>query len=252
MSLKGMYEQADEKTVGIWRNTRSATGIYSFQHAVSQWLFFSKGTVINPAKFPGWDIDGWVINVIIEKNKNASSKHEISLVFDKKRGLDAFWTNFVFISTYCPTEVSLMRGGWEPNIPLCIKTEGAYSVLEVINPVTGEVEYESKKFYKKNAKTMYEEDPEFHKWFDIAVDYSCRERISKGLLKIDSQKFEENEKEEMNNILEENLGIIKEPVLVEESSTPAPKKRGRKKKEEVVVAPSSNDEFLNESTIIEE
>jgi len=45
--------------------------------------FFSKGTEINPAKFPGWDIDGWIINVITEKNKNSSSKHEVSLVFDK-------------------------------------------------------------------------------------------------------------------------------------------------------------------------
>ena len=79
-----------------------------------------------------------------------------------------------------------MRGGWEPSYPLLIKTEGAYSVLEVVNPTTGEVEYTSKKFYKKNAKKLYEEDSEFRGWFDHAVDYSCRERISRGLLKIDA------------------------------------------------------------------
>ena len=56
MSLKGLYEQADEKTVGQWRNTKSATGgIFTFAHMVSQWLFFSKGTVINEAKYPGWN-----------------------------------------------------------------------------------------------------------------------------------------------------------------------------------------------------
>ena len=27
MSLKGQYEQADEKTVGNWRNTKAATGV---------------------------------------------------------------------------------------------------------------------------------------------------------------------------------------------------------------------------------
>ena len=79
-----------------------------------------------------------------------------------------------------------MRGGWEPGYPLLVKTEGAYSVLEVVNPTTGEVEYTSKKFYKKNAKKLYEEDSEFRGWFDRAVDYSCRERISRGLLKIDA------------------------------------------------------------------
>ncbi len=29
MSLKSQYEQADEKTVGTWRNTKAATGVYS-------------------------------------------------------------------------------------------------------------------------------------------------------------------------------------------------------------------------------
>ena len=27
MSLKSQYEQADERTVGIWRNTKAATGV---------------------------------------------------------------------------------------------------------------------------------------------------------------------------------------------------------------------------------
>lgn len=58
LSLKSQYEQADEKTVGIWKNTKAATGIYTYQHMVGQWLFCSKGTEITPAKFPGWKIDG--------------------------------------------------------------------------------------------------------------------------------------------------------------------------------------------------
>lgn len=252
MSIKGQYEQADEKTVGTWRNTKSATGVWTFQHAISQWLFFSKGQEINPAKFPALDIDGWMVNVVTEKNKNTTGKHQLSLVFDKRNGLNKFWSEFVFVSSYCPTEVSFMRGNWEPNIPLMIKTEGAYSVLEVINPLTGEVEYSSKKFFKKNAKKMYDEDLEFRKWFDIAVDYSCKERISNGLLKIDVNKFEElpiGEKEEMVEQIIEEKNI---PTAENEKI----KKRGRKKKEKIedeqVIAPTSNDEEIFESQIIEE
>lgn len=79
MSLKSQFQPDDEKTVGVWRNTKTATGVYSYQHAVSQWLFFSKGAEVNPAKYPDWGIDGWLINIITEKNKATSSKHEIKM-----------------------------------------------------------------------------------------------------------------------------------------------------------------------------
>ena len=159
----------------------------------------------------------------------------------KRCGVDPFWTEFYFISNYCPSEVKLQRGGVEPFIPLCIKTEGAYSKLEVVNPLTGEIEYTSKSFYKKNAKKLYEEDEEFRKWFDIAVDYSCKERISKGLLKIDMKKYE-TDQVIMDSISEDE---------VEVSAAEIPKKRGRKKKEEII-APSSQDQEIEESLIIEE
>lgn len=199
MVLKGLYEKADEKGVGIFNNVKSATGIYAFQHNVSQWLFFSKGSEINPGKFPGWQIDGWFINCLTEKNKLTSSKHTISLIFDKKEGLSKFWSEFYFISVYSPSEVKLQRDGCQPFYPLGIKTSGAFSSLVVINPITGEQEYESKKFYKKNAKEYYDTDPEFHKWFDIAVDYACSERISKGMLKINMTKFEESLTQNQND-----------------------------------------------------
>ena len=160
----------------------------SFQHAVSQWLYFSKGTELTPGKFPGGEIDGWIINVLTEKNKCASSKNQISVIFDKRTGINKFWTEFYFISAYTPSEVKLQRDGCKPFMDLCCTTNGSYTVLTVTNPETGEIEYQSKGFYKKNARVLYDEDPEFHKWFDVAVDYSCRERISKGLLKINVNK----------------------------------------------------------------
>lgn len=239
MTLKGMYEKPDEKTVGMFNNTKAATGVYTFQHAVSQWLYFSKGTEINPGKFPGWEIDGWMINVLTEKNKATSSKYQISLIFDKHSGINKFWSEFYFISVYSPSEVKLQREGCEPFMKLNIATSGAYSTLQVFNPISGELEYESKKFYKKDAKKMYDSDTEFHKWFDIAVDHACRERICKGLLKINMEKFDNNEELDEYQIIEET------PISEEQ-----PKKRGRKKKE--VYAPSGTDEELNENQIIEE
>ena len=38
----------------------------------------SKGTEINPSKFPGWNIDGWLIDVRTEKNKNSLVKEIFS------------------------------------------------------------------------------------------------------------------------------------------------------------------------------
>ena len=260
MSLKSQYEQADEKTVGTWRNTKAATGVYTFQHMVAQWLFFSKGTEINPSKFPGWNIDGWLIDVRTEKNKNSSSQHSITVVFDKRNGIDKFWSEFLFISDHTPSEKKMFRDGKvEEFYPLAIKTEGAYSKLEVVNPETGEVDYESKKFYKKNAKTLYEEDEEFHKWFDIAVDYSCKERITKGLLKVDTSRIDENYHSSATPVFEEEESVKsnQEQEIITEYEQPSaeiekPKKRGRPGRKKKAVAETSNDEFMEENQIIEE
>lgn len=237
MSLKGLYEKPDEKSVGSFNNTRSATGIYTFQHAINQWLYFSKGSDINPGKYPGWSIDGWIINVLTEKNKCASSKNQISVIFDKRSGISKFWSEFYFLSVYSPSEVKLQRDGCKPFMDLCCSTSGAYTVLTVTNPITGEMEYESKKFYKKNAKELYDSDPEFHKWFDIAVDYSCKERISKGLLKINSSKFNDpaDPAPEYQEVLEET-NIQEEPV----------KKRGRKKEDSIIDEPI----FVDDTNVV--
>ena len=200
---------------------------------------------------------GWLIEVRTEKNKNGSSQHSITVVFDKRNGIDKFWSEFIFISDHTPSERKMFRDGKvEEFYPLCIKTEGAYSKLEVTNPESGEIEYESKKFYKKNAKTLYEEDKEFHEWFDKAVDYSCKERITKGLLKVDTSRidsshpeaypvFEEEESVENNN----------QEQVVEEYEQPAaeiekPKKRGRPGRKKKAVAESSQDEFIEENQVI--
>lgn len=252
MVLKGQFDKDDERTVGVFNNTKAATGIYTFQHMVNQWLYLSKGTEISEVKYSGWGIDGWIINVLTEKNKATSSKHEISLVFDKRNGIDKFWTEFHFIGNYTPTEAKLIRGNVDPFMPLCIKTEGAYSKLDVFNPVTGESEWTSKGFYRKNAKNLYDTDEEFHKWFDIAVKYSCSERISKGLLKINMEKFEETGEIELTN--EVILDSVSDDILSAPASEEIkiPNKRGRKKKEDTssTFAKSADDDFIDTSQVI--
>ena len=136
-----------------------------------------------------------------------------------------------------------MRGSYIPPYPLLITTKGAYSTLEVIDPNTHEVIYTSKGFYKKDAKNLYETDEEFRKYFDLAVDYSCRERISKGLLKINTNKLIESEDPFMQETEHHEEEVVEEQ----------PKKRGRKKKEEdSVFAEAADDEFINNNQIIEE
>lgn len=265
MNLKSQYEKADEKTVGVWRNTKAATGVYTFQHMVSQWLFFSKGKEIDPVKYPGWGIDGWIINIITEKNKNVASKHEISLIFDKRNGIDKFWTEFIFLSDYSPSEAKLIKGGINPFFPLSIKTEGAYSKLEVIDPKTGEIEYTSKSFYKKNAKNLYETDEEFHKWFDKAVDVACYQRISLGLLKIQEyiQDDNNNEQNYLDDNEEENIMKNNEEKKIKKTRKNSKKILDQEKTqiqmgalihddENYIYAESQNDEFNSQNQILYE
>ena len=202
---------------------------------------------------------GWLIEVRTEKNKNSSSQHTITVVFDKRNGIDKFWSEFIFISDHTPSEKKMFRDGKvEEFYPLCIKTEGAYSKLEVVDPETGEIEYESKKFYKKNAKTLYEEDEEFHRWFDKAVDYSCKERITKGLLKVDTSRIDESHHPIATPVFEEEDSMENnQDQVIEEYEQPAaeietPKKRGRPGRKKKTVAESTNDEFLENNSIIEE
>lgn len=235
--MKSKFEKDDEKTVGEFSGYKPASGVTTFQHMILQWLMFSKKKEISPAI--GWGVDGWIVEVFTEKNKFVPSKYNLSVVFDKRAGIDKFWSEMMFITDYSPSEQKLIRDGQAPFMDLCIKTEGAYSKLVITNPETGEIEYQSPKgFYKKEAKDLYETSPEFKKWFDRAVDLSCEYRISRGLLRC---KFEHEDIDETPEAL-----FIPEPVtkededlfsaaLTEDNNTNEDgiqKKRGRKPKKQ--------------------
>lgn len=235
IKMKSRYEKDDEKTVGEFSGYKAASSITTFQHAVTQWLFFSKRKEINPSN--GWNIDGWVINVFGEKNKVASSRHEIAVIFDKRYGIDKFWSEMMFIAEYTPSESKLIRDGAKPFMQLCLVTEGAYSRLKIVDPETDEVIYQSEKgFYKKDAKKLYETNEEFKKWFDYAVDFSCKHRIIKGLLRVDDdtmRRIEQVDNQTDEIVLNEDMLVLDDSIEQDKSiSEPdeTPKKPGRKKK----------------------
>ena len=167
-----------EKSVGIFKDYKAATSVLSLNHRVGQWLFLSKkGQILNDT-FP--DVNGWVLGVYTEKNKFAPSKYEIDVVFDKVRGVDKFWSEFLFLSQLTPTEEKILKKAtsaasrFEVDFP--IKNTGAYFELNYIDEDGTNARYR-KKFRKAEAKQLYYNDDEFRELFDRAVDLNVRYRI---------------------------------------------------------------------------
>ena len=174
---------AKEQSVGNFKDMKSASNIFSLQHATQQWLFFSKSKAINESEGlydqHGDVISGWFMNVLMEKNKLTASKNTITVVFSKRSGIDKFWSEFTFLNSQTPTEKKIYKTGKMP-FPLLMKKSGTRVQLCVIDPEQdNKTMYESELFYRKKCKSIYDEDPEFHKWFDHAVDLSCKYRIIK-------------------------------------------------------------------------
>ena len=142
-------------------------------------------------------VDGWLMDVLTEKNKHAPSQYTISCVFDKMTGINPFWSEYYFLNNYTPSEAKLFKKGVNEFWPLLLKTSGAYTHLSLPHPQTGEIIYESDKFYKKDALKYYQTDETFKKYFDAAVDLSVHIRLKHGLFKItqstgDSAQEQEN------------------------------------------------------------
>jgi len=173
---------AKEQSVGNFKDMKSASNIFSLQHATQQWLFFSKSIAINESEGlydrHGDIISGWYLNVLMEKNKLTSSKDAITVVFSKRSGIDRFWSEFTFLHAQTPIEKKIYKTGKMP-FPLLIKKSGTRVLLDVVDPANNKSLYKSEPFYRKKCREMYDNDPEFHKWFDYAVDISCQYRIIK-------------------------------------------------------------------------
>jgi len=162
---------------------QAASTTFSLLHNTQQWLFLSRGKTISPSDSMG--IDGWYLNIVTEKNKLAPSQHAITCVFDMGKGLDKFWSEYVFLSEKTPSEKKIYREKKMP-FPLMVEKYNSQKFqLRVTNPSDSSVDYTSDPFYRKEVKEKYKKDEEFRQWFDYAVQISAYYRITNGMFKED-------------------------------------------------------------------
>ena len=204
---------AEEKTVGTFGNMKSATNIKSLQHAVRQWLFLSKGQRLLPTEPLG--IDGWIIDIFTEKNKLEPSKYYIPVVFDKKYGIHPRLSEYWFLMNKTKTENKLYPKDKKLPYPLLITGTPTKRVLEVINPQTGEVLYNTT-FHESKFLTKYDTEEEFRAWFDYAVQLSIQERIIHGMFRsLDPIPETTSDDSLQNNSVEDNVSLESEASITE-------------------------------------
>ncbi len=179
IKISSPYAKQDEKSVGDFNNYKSATNIAALQHAVKQWLYLSKGASITPNDPMG--IDGYEINIQLEKNKLAPSGISIPIVFDKKTGIQPILSEYLFMSQMTKTEIKYTKKN-EAKLPypLVVSTDGRSKVIKVVDPASGNVLRESGKFSERKLQEKYNTDEEFKKTFDLALKFSIEERILKN------------------------------------------------------------------------
>jgi RecA/RadA recombinase len=198
INMEGPFA-AKEQSTGLFKNRdiKSATGTMKLHHKTQQWIFMSKGKTI-PAS-DGLGIDGWFIDMFLEKSKVSPSKHSVTCVFDKNYGIDKFWSEFYFLMDMTISEKKMYKNK-SPRFPLMIKKSGTQYVLNLKNSEDPNIQYKSNPFYRKNAKNLYNTDQEFKQWFDYAVQLSAYYRIVRDMFSADSiSTTEENENTEIDN-----------------------------------------------------
>lgn len=181
LQLEGQYV-AKEKSVGIWNDYKAASSIVAWNHRVGQWLFLSRKATINPSD--GMGISGWYLNIYTEKNKIAPSQESVTCVFDKRTGLHKFWSEYTFMSEMTRSELKYFKEEKNLCYPLAIRKSGPQVYLEFIDPTTGNSQYTSDKFYRKNAFDKYNTDENFRKAFDYVMKISVEQRITNGLFQL--------------------------------------------------------------------
>lgn len=177
MKIQSRFQAPDDKGVGEFSsNYKSATNVSSFQHAVRQWVYMSKGSEI---RFnDNYGIDGYVLYVVLEKNKLAPSRIQIPLLFDKKYGAIPVLSEYFFMSEHTKYEKKIYKdAGLKKLYQPVAETSGQSKIIRLINPDTGEIEGESEKFKLRHLLKTYYSDDKFKAIFDKAVDYSIKARI---------------------------------------------------------------------------
>ena len=179
IKITNPYAVKDEASVGDFNNFKSATNVSALHHAVKQWLYLSKGTRLSPNDSLG--IDGYEMNVQLEKNKLAPSGVSVPLIFDKKYGVHPLFSEYIFLSKMTKTEIKL-TGKNESKLPypLVVFSDGRSKIIKVIDPINNTVIKESGKFTERKLQEKYNTEDEFKKTFDLAMKFSIEERIIKA------------------------------------------------------------------------
>lgn len=189
MKIESRFQAAtNEKGVGDFGNYKSATAVSALQHNLRQWIWISKGIKLKPADPLG--VDGWVMHVYTEKNKLAPSQFFIPLVFDKKWGIVPFYSEYYFLKEKTKTEKRYWPNPKKLIYPFSIVSSANSKKLVVIDPITNNVLYDSGKIMERKIMARYNDDPEFHQWFDKAVDISIDQRIKHALFRDTSGTIE--------------------------------------------------------------
>lgn len=177
MKITSRFQTPDDKGVGEFSNNyKSATNVNAFQHSVRQWMYMSRGANITVQDKLG--VDGFILNVTMEKNKLAPSKITIPLVFDKKFGAIPILSEYLFISENTKLEKKIFKDAALKKIyPLSVSSSGNSKIISVIDPNTGEVKKSTEKFNERHLLKKYYSDSTFKSIFDEAVDVSIKERI---------------------------------------------------------------------------
>lgn len=179
MKITNRFQTPDDKGVGEFStNFKAATNVSSFQHAVRQWVYFSRGSNLTVQDPLG--VDGFVLNVVLEKNKLAPSKIIIPLVFDKKFGAIPALSEYLFLTEHTKFEKKVYKESSIKKIyPPVVSVSGRSKIINIIDPDTGEIVESTDKFNERQLLKHYYQDPVFKNIFDKAVDISIQERIVK-------------------------------------------------------------------------
>jgi len=181
IQISGPFAPQVDKTVGMFHGFKSATNVNALQHNLKQWLYLSKGKILNP--HDGLGVDGWELEISTVKNKLAASGVSITCVFDKKYGLIPLFSEYLFMRDMTKTEKKQTKNDAKKlPFPLAVSVEGRSKVITVYDQNCNVV-VKSEKFTERNLFDLYHNNADFKKVFDAALKMSIDGRIKAGMFR---------------------------------------------------------------------
>jgi len=183
IQITSRFAPAVEKSAGQFGGGwKSASNVAALSHNIKQWIFCSKGKDLYPATDMG--VDGWEINIHTEKNKIAPSHVSIKCVFDKKFGILPTHSDYIFMRDMTKTEIKRTKNDAKKlTFPLAVSVDGRSKIITVYDVNTNKPIERTEKFTEKNMFSLYQNNAEFKRIFDRAMDHSVTARIKMALFR---------------------------------------------------------------------